>query len=269
MLRSPDQGRLAAQPDAAPPAPASGVAVGRAKQGLARSIRLFLLFRKEQTEPDLFYAGVAADAAGQLARYTDLAGRTVVDIGGGAGYFSAALRAAGAHSFLFEPDRSELLKRGEAPPGAILADGYWLPVADGSADICFSSNVLEHVPDPAGLIAEMIRVIKPGGLIYLSFTNWYSPWGGHEMSPWHLLGAGYAARRYVRKYGRQPKHTVGQNLYRVHVGPTLRLLRSRPDVEIVDQLPRYYPRWCKPLLWLPGIREVAAWNLLVVLRRNL
>ena len=43
-------------------------------------------------------------------------------------------------------------------------------------------------PDPMGLIEEMIRVTRPGGLVYLSFTNWYSPWGGHEMSPWHYLG---------------------------------------------------------------------------------
>jgi SAM-dependent methyltransferase len=264
MLRSPDQGRLTAERGLRPPAPAAGPD----RPGLARSVRLFRLFRLEQTEPDLFYSGVAADAVGQLARYTELAGRTVVDIGGGAGYFSAALRAAGADSYLFEPDRAELLKRGSAPPGAILADGFWLPVADASADICFSSNVLEHVPDPAGLIAEMVRVIKPGGLIYLSFTNWYSPWGGHEMSPWHLLGADFAARRYRRRYGRAPKHQVGDNLYRVHVGPTLGLIRARGDVEIVDQLPRYYPRWCKFIVRLPWVRELVTWNLLVIARRT-
>lgn len=226
------------------------------------------MFRKEQTDPDGFYSAIAADAVGQLARHTELAGRLVVDVGGGPGYFSAAFRAAGAHSYPFEPDHEEMARRGEPPPGAVLADGYWLPVADASADVCFSSNVLEHVPDPAGLIAEMIRVIKPGGLIYLSFTNWYSPWGGHEMSPWHLLGANFAAHRYLRKYGRPPKHTVGQNLYRVHVGPTLRLIRARDDVEIVDQLPRYYPSWCRFILRLPWLRELVTWNLLVIARRT-
>ncbi len=139
--------------------------------------------------PQVFYAGLAEDAADQLARHIELAGRTVVDVGGGAGHFTAAFRARGANCYLFEPDSAELLSAGEAPVGAVLADGYWLPVADASADVCFSSNVLEHVADPAGLIDEMIRATKPGGVIYLSFTNWYSPWGGHEMSPWHLLGA--------------------------------------------------------------------------------
>jgi SAM-dependent methyltransferase len=240
----------------------------RGSQGLSRSIRLFRLFLREQTEPELFYSGLAEDAADQLASCADLAGRTVVDVGGGAGHFTAAFRARGADSFIFEPDRDELLGRGSVPRGAVLADGYWLPVADASADICFSSNVLEHVSDPAGLIEEMIRVTKPGGVIYLSFTNWYSPWGGHEMSPWHLLGAGFAARRYVRRYGRQPKHTVGRNLFPVHVGPILRLMRSRSDVAILAALPRYYPRWCRVVLRIPLLREITTWNLLVIVRRK-
>jgi SAM-dependent methyltransferase len=241
---------------------------GRPTRGLRRSIRLFRLFLKEQTEPDLFYASLASDAADQLAAYTELAGRTVVDVGGGAGDFTAAFRARGANCYLFEPDQAELLSRGTTPSGAVVADGYWLPVADSSADVCFSSNVLEHVSDPAGLIEEMIRATKPGGVIYLSFTNWYSPWGGHEMSPWHLVGANYAARRYARRHGRQPKHTVGQNLFRVHVGPILRLMRSRHDVELLDALPRYYPRWCKVVLWVPWFRELATWNLLLIVRRK-
>jgi SAM-dependent methyltransferase len=238
-------------------------------QGLARSIRLFRLFLLEQTEPEVFYNGLAEDAMNQIARHTEIAGRTVLDVGGGAGHFTAAFRARGANCYLFEPDSAEMLIDGEAPPGAVLADGYWLPVADSSTDICFSSNVLEHVADPPGLIDELIRATKPGGLIYLSFTNWYSPWGGHEMSPWHLLGADFAARRYTRRHARQPKHRVGDNLYRVHVGPILQLMRSRSDIEIVDALPRYYPRWCKPILRLPWVRELVTWNLLLIMRRNL
>jgi SAM-dependent methyltransferase len=258
--------RLADADPVAPPQAAAEITSPR--HGIARSIRLFRLFLREQTEPAAFYAGLAEDAADQLARHTELAGRIVVDVGGGAGHFTAAFRRRGAYCYLFEPDLAEMLLGGEAPPGAVMADGYWLPVADGSADICFSSNVLEHVPDPQGLIEELIRATKPGGLIFLSFTNWYSPWGGHEMSPWHLLGADFAARRYMRRYGRQPKHSVGRNLYRVHIGPVLRLMRSRPEVEILDAMPRYYPRWCRFVLRLPVVRELAAWNLLLIVRRN-
>jgi SAM-dependent methyltransferase len=238
-----------------------------AHSGVLRSVRLFRLFLAEQSDPERFYAGLAEDAVRQVAEHTELGGLTVVDVGGGGGWFTTAFRARGAHCYLFEPDLAELYLRTSAPTGAVVADGFWLPVRDGGADVAFSSNVLEHVRDPVGLIEEMIRATRPGGLVYLSYTNWYSPWGGHEMSPWHYLGPGYAERRYVRRYRREPKHECGVNLFPVHVGPMLRALRARPDIEIVEARPRYYPRWCRSLVRLPGLREVATWNLMLIMRR--
>jgi SAM-dependent methyltransferase len=255
-------------PAASGPAPIDRDSHRAGRATLARSVRLFRLFRLEQTRPEAFYTAIAEDAVDQVARYTPVANQTVLDVGGGAGYFTAAFRARGANCYLFEPDQRELLGQGSAPDGAVVADGYWLPVADGSADICFSSNVLEHVADPIGFVEEMIRATRPGGLLYVSFTNWYSPWGGHEMSPWHLLGAGFAERRYRRRHGRPPKHSLGANLFRQHIGTTLRGVRSRSDVEIVAAMPRYYPWWCRPVVRIPGLREVATWNLLLILRRT-
>ncbi|HUN32198.1 MAG TPA: class I SAM-dependent methyltransferase [Trebonia sp.] len=238
------------------------------QQGLARSVRLFRLFLREQADPGLFYGALAQDAVSRVAAYGDLAGKTVVDVGGGPGYFTTEFRAAGAHCYLFEPERDELLKGGDTPEGAVLADGCWLPVRDGSADICFLSNVLEHVADPTGLLGEMVRVTRPGGLIYLSFTNWYSPWGGHETSPWHYLGVRYAEQRYRDRHGHEPKNHVGSTLFRLHIGATLRMARSLHGAEIIDARPCYYPRWCAFLVGIPLLREVLTWNLLLVLRRT-
>jgi SAM-dependent methyltransferase len=235
---------------------------------LSRTFRLFRLFLAEQSEPELFYRELAADSVTQVARYADLPGRVVLDIGGGPGHFTAAFRARGARSLLVEPDPAELLARGEPPRGAVRGDGMALPVADGGVDVCFSSNVLEHVPDPSAMLAEMIRVTRPGGLIYLAFTNWYSPWGGHEMAPWHYLGARYAERRYLRRTGRLPKNKPGTGLFPVHVGPTLRSVRTRGDVVVLAAQPRYYPRWSRFVLRVPGLREVVTWNLLLVLRKG-
>jgi SAM-dependent methyltransferase len=234
-----------------------------------RSARLFRLFLAEQTDPDRFYAALAEDAVGQVEEHISLAGQTVLDVGGGPGHLAAAARARGGNCCLFEPDPAEL-GRGDGPPaaGTVLADGYWLPVRDGGADVCLSSNVLEHVPDARGLIDEMVRVTRPGGLIYLSFTNWYSPWGGHEMSPWHYLGPRVAERHYVRRLGRLPKNRFGSTLFPAHVGPVLRQVRARDDVEVVEARPRYYPRWCRALVRVPGLREIATWNLLLILRRT-
>jgi SAM-dependent methyltransferase len=238
------------------------------REGLGRTIRLLRLFRSEQADPEQYYTIIADDAVRQVAGYCELAGRTVLDVGGGGGWFTAAFRAQGARCCLFEPDRAELYSRRTPLAGAVLADGLRLPVRDGAADVAFSSNVLEHVPDPMRLIAEMIRVTRRDGLIYLAFTNWYSPWGGHEMSPWHYLGPGFAERRYLKRYQRKPKHQVGATLFPVHVGYVLRALRARGDIEIVDARPRYYPPWCRLIVRIPGLREVATWNLMLVMRRT-
>ena len=232
-----------------------------------RTFRLFRLFLSEQSDPEAFYRELAADSVRQVAGYAQLAGRTVLDIGGGAGHFSAAFRASGANCVLVEPDLAELLARGNAPADAVRGDGMRLPVADSAVDVCFSSNVLEHVCDPARMLGEMVRTTRPGGVIYLAFTNWYSPWGGHEMAPWHYLGARYAESRYLRRHHKPPKNRHGVGLFPVHVGQMLREVRSRADITVLDASPRYYPRWCRPVVLLPGIREVVTWNLLLVLRR--
>jgi SAM-dependent methyltransferase len=238
------------------------------REGVGRSIRLVRLFRSEQADPAHYYAAIAEDTVAQVAQYGELRDRTVLDVGGGGGWFTEAFQARGARCCLFEPDPAELLQRKSVPVGAVLADGLLLPVRDGAADVVFSSNVLEHVPDPMRLIDEMIRVTRRGGLVYLAFTNWYSPWGGHEMSPWHYLGPEFAERRYVKRYHRTPKHKVGASLFPVHVGSLLHTLRARTDIAIVDARPRYYPPWCRPLLRMPGLREVVTWNLMLVMRRT-
>ncbi|MDT0308283.1 class I SAM-dependent methyltransferase [Streptomyces sp. DSM 44917] len=221
---------------------------------------------REQQDPESCYRLLARDAADQLEAYGGpLAGRVVVDIGGGPGWFTREFRARGAEAYLFEPDAAEL---GNAPgPGAVLADGYLLPLADGCADISFSSNVLEHVADPATFLSEQVRVTRPGGLIYVSFTNWYSPWGGHEWAPWHYLGADRARARYQRRTGRPAKHRLGENLFAVHVGATLRQVRARDDVEILAARSRYAPFLAGAIPRIPLLREVITWNLLLILRR--
>ncbi|ETK33621.1 class I SAM-dependent methyltransferase [Microbispora sp. ATCC PTA-5024] len=236
---------------------------------LARSVRLLSAFRKEQTDPDFFYGLLATDTVAQLGTYADLDGALVADVGGGPGYFTEALRAAGARPVCVDCDAGEMSARaGVIPDGAVLGSALDLPLGTGTIDVCFSSNVLEHVPDPWRMAGEMVRVTRPGGVVYLSFTNWLSPWGGHETSPWHYLGGRRAARRYAARYGRPPKNVYGESLYAVSVAGALAWARSHPDVEVLDALPRYHPRWATAVIHLPGVREIVTWNLLLVLRRR-
>ena len=101
----------------------------------------------------------------------------------------------------------------------VRASGMALPFADASVDICLSSNVAEHVPEPWRLAREMLRVTRPGGLAVLSYTVWLGPFGGHEMGLSHYLGGARAAARYARKHG----HPAEEQLRIV----TVRRLRRR------------------------------------------
>ena len=249
-----------------PEAIASPSAATGRRADLGRTLRLYRAFRVEQTDPDRFYTTLAEDSVAQVGSYADPRGATVLDVGGGLGYFADAFRAAGATYYLIDSDPTELSRR--KLPGTVQGSGMALPIGDGKVDICFSSNVLEHVHDPWLMADELIRVTRPGGTIFLSYTGWWGPHGGHETAPWHLLGGDYAARRYERRQGRPPKNRYGVSLFRITVAEGLRWARDRADVELVEAFPRYHPRWAYGVLAVPGVREVATWNLVLVLRRR-
>lgn len=241
---------------------------GGQRATLRRSVRLFRAFRLEQTDPDLFYGLLADDSVAQLQTWTGLRGRTVVDVGGGPGYFADAFRKAGATYVSVESDLGELAAVTVPGPGSVLGSALALPLRDGSVDVCYSSNVLEHVPDPERMLAEMVRVTRPGGTVFCSYTLWLSPWGGHETSPWHYLGGRRAAARYTRRHGHRPKNLYGESLFAVSAGRAVRWARGCPDVDVVQVLPRYHPRWAWWVARVPGLRELACWNLALVLTKR-
>lgn len=235
---------------------------------LRRSVRLLREFRYEQPDPPRFYLALAEDSVRQLGGYVDLAGATLLDVGGGPGYFRDAFRAAGATYFSLDADAGELAGLGEIASGTVLGSGLDLPFRDDGVDVCYSSNVLEHVPDPWRMAEEMVRVTRPGGVVFLSYTVWFGPWGGHETAPWHFLGGMRARRRYARTHGHEPKNRYGESLFGVTVRDGLRWARSRADVEILDLVPRYNPSWSRWTTRVPLLREVVTWNLVIVARKR-
>lgn len=236
-----------------------------------RSVALFRAFLVEQSDPDRFYSLLAADSVAEVARWTSLRGKDVVDVGGGPGYFADAFVAAGARYAGLEPDAGELTARGSTGANALRGSGLALPLADASVDVAYSSNVLEHVPAPERMAAEMLRITRPGGLVVISWTPWLSPWGGHETAPWHYLGGRRAADRYAVRHGHRPKNDFGRSLFACSVGRMMRWVRAgqaRGELTVVEVLPRYHPRWAKWVIRVPGLREVASWNAVLVLEKS-
>jgi SAM-dependent methyltransferase len=232
---------------------------------LRRSVRLFGLFLREQSEPDAFYSQFAADSVAMLGGRAALEGASVLDVGGGPGYFARSFTAAGARYIGVEVDEPT-----DAPAAAFAGrgSGTALPFRTGSVDVTYCSNVLEHVQDGWRLADELVRVTRPGGTVFLSFTPWFGPWGGHETAPWHYLGGRRAADRYARRHGHRPKNDYGTTLFGYRVAEALTWARRQPDADLVLAFPRYHPRWAWWVLRVPGLREVVTWNLALVLRKR-
>jgi SAM-dependent methyltransferase len=252
----------------APPAQSEGVPEPPVLHGLGRLRQLWSLWRNERDDPEPFYAVLGREVAGELdRRYGPLAGQTVLDMGCGPGFYTRALRRTGAEVIPLDNSQEELELNGAAPEGAILGDAMDLPLEDRSLDGVFTSNMLEHTPRPLAVFDEIERVLVPGGWAYVSWTNWYSPWGGHDISPYHFLGERLGLRAYEKRHGPPRKNRPGEGLFPIHIGPTVRGLRGRPGIVVDAVQPRYWPRLAF-ITRVPGLRELMTWNCVVMLRKR-
>ncbi|WP_018117828.1 class I SAM-dependent methyltransferase [Corynebacterium mastitidis] len=249
----------------------------RRRATLRRSLGLLRDFRYEQPDPARFYGHLARDTAELLESLNRDSGRgtlrhqNILDVGGGPGYFAAEFERRGARYVSVEPDVGEMAAAGIEVAASVRGSGLDLPFRTGAFDLVYSSNVAEHVPDPWRMGEEMLRVTAPGGLMVLSYTVWLGPFGGHETGLWeHYVGGEYARDRYTRRHGHPPKNVFGSSLFDVSCAAGLgwaRSLEHSGRARVLGAFPRYHPGWAWWLTRVPGVRELAVSNLVIVARR--
>jgi SAM-dependent methyltransferase len=114
------------------------------------------------------------------------AGKSVIDVGCGAGRHSFEAFRRGADVVAFDQDAAELndvdtilqamQEQGEAPASAtaeaVKGDALDLPYGDASFDCVVASEILEHVPQDDRAIDELVRVLKPGGRLAVTVPRW-------------------------------------------------------------------------------------------------
>ena len=87
------------------------------------------------------------------------------------------------------------------PCGLLFGSAQELPLADASVDRITCVRVLQHLPDQDRALAEVRRVLKPGGTLILVQYNWASP---HGLIRAAKLPVKAALRRLIRLAGREP-----------------------------------------------------------------
>jgi SAM-dependent methyltransferase len=113
-------------------------------------------------------------------------GVKVIDVGCGAGRHTFEAYRRGADVIGFDQNASDLndvdailqamKEQGEVPATAkaeaVKGDALDLPYADGTFDCVIASEILEHVPEDDRAIAELVRVLKPGGTLAVTVPRW-------------------------------------------------------------------------------------------------
>jgi SAM-dependent methyltransferase len=130
---------------------------------------------------------------GELDRHVSLQGKRLLEIGSGFGTnLAICIADFAADGYGVEPSgvgfgqgfvasRKLFAANGLDPERIVNATGESLPFADASFDVIYSANVLEHTQNPEQVLREALRVLRPGGQLYMEMPNYLAYFEGHYM----------------------------------------------------------------------------------------
>jgi ubiquinone/menaquinone biosynthesis C-methylase UbiE len=156
--------------------------------------RQFALFEAliDAMGPQTYLAGERI--ARELLSAGALAGKRVLDVGCGFGGSLVSLGARGASCVGIDPSHDELqmcrerLRLHGVNARLVVGSGHDLPFPNASFDIVICTEVLEHIQQRERLVADMARVLAPGGLAYAAFPNLLSVRNALKDPHYHLSG---------------------------------------------------------------------------------
>jgi SAM-dependent methyltransferase len=154
---------------------------------------------EEAPRPDTAWWGVHAARYRFAAQHLDC--RRLLDVACGTGYGLAMLSKPGRQVFGVDVDREALLGARQAAP-VVTADGGALPFPDGTFEAVTTFETIEHLEHRTEFLAEVARVLVPGGSILLSTPNalYTDPVAGRPRNPFHVIE--YTPDELVAEVGR-------------------------------------------------------------------
>jgi ubiquinone/menaquinone biosynthesis C-methylase UbiE len=135
----------------------------------------------------------------------DMHGR-ILNVGCGTGGFNVVAEAAGLRTVGVDADPEAIaicaLKREKAGGAFVRAAAERLPFPDATFDVVYCFSAIEHVESVEETVAEMVRVARPRGLVYLHTPNAWSWYEGHYKILWAPFLPRLLGRLYLRLRGR-------------------------------------------------------------------
>ena len=199
----------------------------------------------------------------------DLAGKRVLEIGSVAGAHSCLFKRRGADltavdltpARALSTARKLALARGDGPARAYQADAENLPFRDEIFDIVYSNGVLHHSEDTVRCIAEVKRVLKPGGRAVIMLYSRHSANYWLSIVPRGILFGGIFRRPEAEWVGRvtegTPKFGTTRNpITRVYSARAMRALFSDFAVESLRKCSFQFDNFC-----VPRLTQIRDWTL--------
>jgi 2-polyprenyl-6-hydroxyphenyl methylase/3-demethylubiquinone-9 3-methyltransferase len=113
-----------------------------------------------------------------IERQVPLEGKKVLDVGCGGGILAEAMAAAGAavsgidlSDKALKVAKMHLFESGRSVDSQLVSAEDFAVQHAGTFDVVTCMEMLEHVPDPASIVAACSRLVKPGGWVFLSTLN--------------------------------------------------------------------------------------------------
>lgn len=138
-----------------------------------------------------------------LEHLGDLAGKRAADIGCGKGRFARIVHERHPTATVVALDLAEAMLA-HVPPGIhrVAASMTALPLADASVDGAYATESLEHAVDIELAVAELCRIVKPGGRIAIIDKN-AEAWGRLETPSWERWFGRKELERLLSKHCRE------------------------------------------------------------------
>jgi SAM-dependent methyltransferase len=143
-----------------------------------------------------FQSFIAEKTVNRLDRMGyDLMNSLVLELGSGFGGYSTILKNR-TRGFIASDICMDTWYPQQEIPFVQLDSINELPFRKNSFDFIYCSSLIEHIADPGILLANIRRVLRHEGILYLSFPPFYSlsMVGGHQFKPFHFLGEKTAVR---------------------------------------------------------------------------